>query len=142
MNLTDKEKRAVADSFIGYIERKDVDEFKFGEEFAKGYRDGFQNAKDLYEDDDNLKKLKKMVSDLDNMNAKADDNLQSLAEDCDCIKMGDKVVHRVTGFKGTVTGLCEYVDTDMDARVHPVVGADGTFREAQWFTIGAVEKVK
>jgi hypothetical protein len=49
------------------------------------------------------------------------------------IKLGQKVIDRITGFTGTVTGKCEYISGCSQVLVAPRVGDDGAFKDSQWF---------
>jgi len=47
--------------------------------------------------------------------------------------LGKRVKDRITGFAGIVTGQCQYISGCSQALVAPSVGADGTFKDSQWF---------
>lgn len=49
------------------------------------------------------------------------------------IKLGDFVHDRVTHFTGFVTGRAEYLTGCVQMLVVPRCGADGAYREGQWF---------
>ena len=48
------------------------------------------------------------------------------------INMNDKVQSRVSGFEGTVTGICMYTNGCKQFLVAPRVGDDGDFRASKW----------
>ena len=48
------------------------------------------------------------------------------------IKMSDQVEDKVSGFKGTVTGKCEYLNGCIQYLVKPRVGKDGKMIEGEW----------
>lgn len=49
------------------------------------------------------------------------------------IGLGVRARDRVTGFAGFVTGHANYLSGCAQALLAPEVGADGTFRDGQWF---------
>lgn len=49
------------------------------------------------------------------------------------IMLGVRARDRVTGFTGVVTGHANYLSGCAQALLAPGVGADGTFRDGQWF---------
>lgn len=49
------------------------------------------------------------------------------------IKLGQQVKDKITGFKGTVTGLCQYLSGCNQALVVPKASKDGTFKDGHWF---------
>jgi len=48
-------------------------------------------------------------------------------------QLGQTVTDKITGFAGIVTGRVEYISGCNQCLVTPRVGADGAFKEAQWF---------
>lgn len=151
------EVREVADHFIDALQSNERIKDKLrGLDYAEGYSEGFK-AGSIAQPKAKLEDVDPRVKFTDggfvNPEGVLDqDELAELAEvfsdlffnndDDDGIEIGDKVVHDVTGFKGTVTAICDYMDTDEDVRITPTVAKDGSFKDAQWFPIGAVTKVK
>lgn len=48
------------------------------------------------------------------------------------IELGDTVKDKITGFRGVVTGRCEYISGCHQVLVVPPVKADGAYGDAQW----------
>lgn len=57
------------------------------------------------------------------------------------ITLGVRARDRVTGFSGVVTGRATYLGGCAQALLAPGVGADGAFREGQWFDEQRLEPV-
>jgi len=55
------------------------------------------------------------------------------------VQLGDYVTDRLTGFKGTVSGIVKYLSGCVQALVVPVVGADGKMPESTWFDLQRLE---
>lgn len=49
------------------------------------------------------------------------------------LKLGQTVSDTITGFKGVITGRCEYISGCHQVLVVPPVDKDGKHVEAQWF---------
>lgn len=49
------------------------------------------------------------------------------------IEFGQTVKEQITGFKGVITGRCEYITGCAQCLVQPPVRKDGTRIEAVWF---------
>ena len=49
------------------------------------------------------------------------------------IKLGDKVVETVTGFKGTVIAIAKYLTGHESCMVQPPCNANGEFIKSLWF---------
>lgn len=49
------------------------------------------------------------------------------------IKLGQKVEDKITGFKGTVTGITEYITGCTTVLVQPRVKEDGTAIDGRWY---------
>lgn len=50
-------------------------------------------------------------------------------------KIGQTVEDKITGFKGVVTGLVDYISGCSQALVMPRVGEDGKATSGQWFDL-------
>ena len=57
------------------------------------------------------------------------------------IELGRKVKDKITGFTGTVTGLCQYISGCNQALVAPAVGKDGVAKDSAWFDEQRLEYV-
>jgi len=55
------------------------------------------------------------------------------------IKLGSKGRDRITGFAGVITGRCEYLTGCNRVLLSPHVGADGSYKEPQWFDEQCIE---
>lgn len=53
--------------------------------------------------------------------------------------LGKEVTDRVTGFRGTVTGVAVYLAGCHQACIFPKVGADGKLPEATWLDCARLE---
>lgn len=51
------------------------------------------------------------------------------------VEFGQMVVDQITGFAGRVTGVAHYISGCSQALVAPKIGADGSFRDSQWFDV-------
>lgn len=51
------------------------------------------------------------------------------------VKLGVTAVDRITGFRGVVTGIVEYISGCNQALVVPRVKEDGSSTDAQWFDL-------
>lgn len=51
------------------------------------------------------------------------------------IKLGVTAIDRITGFRGVVTGIVEYISGCNQALVVPRVKPDGTAGEAGWYDL-------
>lgn len=49
------------------------------------------------------------------------------------IKLGMTVKDKITGFKGVVTGTCQYISGCNQCLVVPKVGKDGDSKDSHWF---------
>lgn len=49
------------------------------------------------------------------------------------IQLGQKVQDKITGFRGTVTGRCEYLTGCHQVLVAPPVDKEGKHVDAQWY---------
>lgn len=58
------------------------------------------------------------------------------------IKMRDTVRSVITGFTGTVTGFCKYLNGCEQWLVAPKVSEDGSAREALWIDVQHLEVVE
>lgn len=131
--MTDSALREIADHFIGVLKGAGVTTLRKGKEFAEGYSAGFQVAREGFKDGGAVPKSK---------DEQVDEFLDALFEiSADTPKLGDRVVHGVSGFKGTVISVCEYLHSCPDVQVQPTIGKDGAFQDAKWFPISSVEKV-
>ena len=151
------EVREVADHFIDALQSNERIKDKFrGLNYAEGYSEGFK-AGSIAQPKAKLEDVDPSVKFTDGgyLNPERvldQDELAQLAEvfsdlffnndDDDGIEIGDKVVHDVTGFKGTVISICDYMHSDEDVRVQPPIDKDGKFVEPQWFSINSITKVK
>lgn len=54
--------------------------------------------------------------------------------------LGKKVIDRITGFEGTVTGHVEYLTGCNQALVVPTVDEKGLLREGQWFDVQRLQE--
>lgn len=48
------------------------------------------------------------------------------------IELGTKVIDKITGFTGVVTGYVTYISGCNQALVVPSIGKDGALRSAEW----------
>ncbi len=55
------------------------------------------------------------------------------------MKLGQKAQDVVTGFKGTITGLCYYITGCNQALLQPKVKADGERLDGAWFDFDRLE---
>lgn len=55
------------------------------------------------------------------------------------VQNGATVVDRITGFKGTVTGICTYLSGCNQALVSPRASHDGKMNDAAWIDIQRLE---
>lgn len=58
------------------------------------------------------------------------------------VGLGQTVRDKITGFKGIVTGRCEYITGCNQALVAPPVKADGSSTDSQWFDEQRLEITK
>lgn len=56
--------------------------------------------------------------------------------------LGKKYRDSVTGFKGTVTALTDYLHCTSMAFLEPKVDASGKFENGQWIYIDRLEKIE
>jgi len=54
-------------------------------------------------------------------------------------ELGLKAVDRITGFRGTITGLVAYISGCNQALLTPPVKEDGSLDDARWFDVQRVE---
>lgn len=50
-------------------------------------------------------------------------------------QLGSTVTDRITGFTGTLTGICTYISGCSQGLVVPKVDSEGKLRDGQWFDI-------
>jgi hypothetical protein len=55
------------------------------------------------------------------------------------IELGQTVTDTITGFKGVVTGRCEYITGCNQVLLVPKVAEDGAYKEGHWFDEQRVE---
>ena len=148
------EVREVADYFIDALQSNERIKDKLrGWDYADGYSEGFKAGRQVQpkpklEDVDTRVKftdggyttLDCQDKSMSNVIRAIEDTLFNLDDD-DGIELGDQVVHNISGFKGRVTGICDYIDTDEQIQVTAHVGKDNAMSE-QWFTINSISKVK
>lgn len=48
-------------------------------------------------------------------------------------ELGIKVIDKITGFKGTITGVARYITGCDQYLVAPEVGKDGNYIDAHWY---------
>lgn len=57
------------------------------------------------------------------------------------VVLGCQAKDRVTGFRGTVTGFCEYLSGCNQFLLVPSVGDDGAYKEGHWFDVQRVDRI-
>ena len=162
MRYTDKEKRKLADAFIASLEEGSA---PYGKEYAVGHRDGFQEARGIYDNsaipeidvdadvkafaqagsfsvEDMVKGLAKAfnIEEVDLGEVEVDEEMFTI-EECYCAKVGDRVIDGLTGFKGTATALCHYIHGESQVEITAHVGADNKLPETMWVDASRIEKV-
>jgi hypothetical protein len=58
------------------------------------------------------------------------------------VKLGDEVKDTVSGFKGTVVSIIEYLNGCVRAGVQGKCGKDGKLREAEWIDVSQLVLTK
>lgn len=53
--------------------------------------------------------------------------------------LGCKAKDRISGFSGTVTGICHYISGCNQALISPTIGEKGELREGHWFDVQRLE---
>jgi len=56
------------------------------------------------------------------------------------MELGTPVRDKITGFAGTLIGNVSYISGCSQGLVSPKVGADGAFKESQWFDLQRLEQ--
>jgi hypothetical protein len=58
------------------------------------------------------------------------------------ITLGKTYQDKITNFRGVATGYVQYISGCNQALLIPPVGADGAFKDSQWFDVQRLEEVK